>query len=125
MWELDVRLIEDWILGLSAEDYDLVAAAFVLLRTDGPALGRPLVDTISNSQLKNLKELRPGSTGRSEMRILFAFDPARKAIMLLAGDKSGQWKKWYKKNIPIAEERYQIYLEQTYPNRRNGKGRQR
>lgn len=36
------------------------------------------------------------------MRILFAFDPKRRAIMLLAGDKAGNWKKWYRVNIPIA-----------------------
>lgn len=38
-------------------------------------LGRPLVDTIKGSRHKNMKELRPGSAGRSEIRILFAFDP--------------------------------------------------
>jgi hypothetical protein len=41
-----------------------------------------------------MKELRPGSSGISEIRILFAFDPKRKAVMLFAGDKQKQWNKW-------------------------------
>ncbi|RLP76609.1 hypothetical protein D9V32_06795 [Mycetocola tolaasinivorans] len=51
-----------------------------------------------------MKELRPGSSGRSELRILFAFDPARHAIMLIAGDKSGNWTKQYRKNILRADD---------------------
>ena len=58
-----------------------------------------------------MKELRPGSAGRSEMRILFAFDPQRHAIMLLAGDKQGRWDKWYRTNIPIADNRYDKHLD--------------
>ncbi|MFT4188692.1 MAG: type II toxin-antitoxin system RelE/ParE family toxin [Aeromicrobium sp.] len=50
-----------------------------------------------------MKELRPGSSGRSELRVLFAFDPKRQAILLVAGDKAGNWKRWYRKNIPIAD----------------------
>lgn len=42
--------------------------------------GRPLVDTIAGSAIPNMKELRPGSVGMSEIRILFAFDPWRSAI---------------------------------------------
>lgn len=30
--------------------------------------------------------------------------------MLLAGDKSGRWKTWYRTSIPIAEERYEEHL---------------
>jgi hypothetical protein len=58
-----------------------------------------------------MKELRPGSSGRSEVRILFAFDPARKAILLVAGDKAGHWQKWYRTNIPLADERYRQHLD--------------
>ena len=65
---------------------DLVDDAIYTLSRSGPALGRPLVDTIVNSKIANLKELRPGSRGRSEVRILFVFDPWRSAILLVAGD---------------------------------------
>jgi hypothetical protein len=57
-----------------------------------------------------MKELRPGSTGRSEVRILFAFDPLRQAVLLAAGDKSGQWRDWYERMIPIADDRYDAHL---------------
>lgn len=53
-----------------------------------------------------MKELRPGSTGRTEIRVLFAFDKERKAILLAGGDKSGDWKGWYRKNIPVADARF-------------------
>ncbi|WP_205304368.1 type II toxin-antitoxin system RelE/ParE family toxin [Nonomuraea montanisoli] len=69
----------------------------------GPSLGRPLVDKLEGSQAHNLKELRPGSAGRSEVRILFAFDPWRSAILLIGGDKSGDWSGWYRWAIPHAE----------------------
>ena len=51
------------------------------------------------------------SGGRAEVRILFAFDPARKAILLAAGDKAGNWQKWYRTNIPPADERYGQHLD--------------
>jgi len=57
-----------------------------------------------------LKELRPASAGSSEIRILFAFDPARHALLLVAGDKAGNWKRWYDLNIPIAEQRFRDHL---------------
>ncbi len=68
---------------------NLVDDAIYTLSRSGPALGRPLVDTITSSKIANLKELRPGSRGRSEVRILFVFDPWRSAILLVAGDKAG------------------------------------
>jgi hypothetical protein len=73
-------------------------------------LGRPLVDSVKGSRVKNLKELRPGSTRRSEVRILFAFDPLRRAILLVAGDKSSDWKGWYKAAIKRAELLYDDHL---------------
>jgi hypothetical protein len=62
------------------------------------------------SKIHHLKELRPGSAGRSEIRVLFAFDPTRSALLLLGGDKAGNWQRWYRQSIPIAE---QLYLEYT------------
>jgi hypothetical protein len=61
-----------------------------------------------------LKELRPGSTGTSEVRILFIFDPERQAVLLVAGDKSGQWSGWYAESIPVAEARYERWLAGEY-----------
>lgn len=84
----------------------LVAEAIDRLLDDGPALGRPLADRISGSRLHNLKELRPGPSGTPEVRILFIFDPARNAVLLVAGDKSGRWEQWYRDAIPAAEAAY-------------------
>ena len=57
-----------------------------------------------------MKELRPPSADGSEIRILFVFDPWRSAILLVAGDKSGQWNRWYRAAIPEAEQLYAKYL---------------
>jgi hypothetical protein len=87
----------------------LVAQAVAALREDGPSLHRPLADRLKGSNIHNLKELRPGSRGRSEIRIIFAFDPTRSALLLLGGDKAGNWERWYRENIPIAERLYREY----------------
>jgi hypothetical protein len=86
-----------------------VAQAVGALREEGPMLGRPLLDRIQGSRIHHLKELRPGSAGRSEIRILFAFDPARSALLLLGGDKAGNWQRWYQENTPLAEQLYMDY----------------
>lgn len=106
--------VTEWYQGLDGITADLVTAAVDLLAESGPSLGRPLVDTLHSSALPHLKELRPGSVGRSEVRILFAFDPRRQAILLTAGDKAGQWKAWYARHIPLAEGRYGRWLAGDY-----------
>ena len=72
-----------------------------------------MVDVVKRSKYHNMKELRPGSKGATEIRILFAFDPRRRAICLVAGDKAGNWRRWYEANIPLADERYEEHLEKT------------
>jgi hypothetical protein len=102
-----------WFTALIKDDLNSatqVAQAVAALREEGPALGQPLVDRIQGSRIHHLKELRPGSAGRSEIRVLFAFDPARSALLLLGGDKAGNWQRWYRENIPVAE---RLYLEYT------------
>lgn len=68
-----------------------------------------------------MKELRPGSTGRSEVRVLFAFDKKRKAMLLVGWDKSDDWKGWYRVNIPIADQRFAEHEEAINP----GSGKQK
>jgi hypothetical protein len=98
-----------WANGLAQPDKEALLAAVRVLRDQGPALGRPLVDTVLGSRHANMKELRPGSTGRSEVRVLFAFDKARAAILLVGGDKSGDWRGWYELNIPVADDRLEAH----------------
>jgi hypothetical protein len=114
VWEVSLHPeVESWFLDLCRNDpasADLVAEAIDLLAAQGPALGRPLVDRIQASKFHNMKELRPGSSGVTEVRMLFAFDPQREAIFLVAGDKSGQWRAWYQKAIPVADQRFEDHL---------------
>lgn len=110
MWSVDIELVAGWLASLDQDSLEQVVAAVELLENHGPQLGRPLVDTVSRSRHKNMKELRPGSSGRTELRILFAFDPERRAILLVAGDKSGDWKRWYVRNIPIADDLFDDHL---------------
>lgn len=110
MWDVDLELVVDWLARLDTASRDQVVAALELLEEHGPQLGRPLADTVRSSRHKNMKELRPGSSGPSELRLLFAFDPDRRAIVLLAGDKSGEWKSWYDKNVPIADNLFDTHL---------------
>jgi hypothetical protein len=98
---------ESWTNGLGQADAEALVAAVRVLRAEGPSLGRPLVDTVKGSRYKNMKELRPGSTGRSGVRVLFAFDKERRAILLLGGDKSEDWDGWYKANVPMADDRFE------------------
>lgn len=92
LWEvLVVTEVDEWFTSLVVADPQtaaLVEDAVDNIVEYGPSLGRPLVDTVAGSRVHNMKELRPGSTGRSEVRILLVFDPKRRAILLVAGGQS-------------------------------------
>ena len=77
----------------------------------GPETGRPHVDTLKGSDYANMKELR-FEAADGEWRVAFAFDPKRRAILLIAGDKTGvSEKKFYKRLIAKADARYERHLE--------------
>jgi hypothetical protein len=81
-----------------------------LLQQFGPRLGRPRVDTLNDSRHPNMKELRFAAAD-GEWRVAFAFDPKRKAILLVAGDKSGgSEKRFYRALIRKADERFDAHL---------------
>ena len=81
-----------------------------LLQRFGPQLGRPRVDTLNGSRHANMKELRFSAAG-GEWRVAFAFDTARKAILLIAGDKSGGGeRRFYRELIRRADERFDAHL---------------
>ena len=107
MWEIDTTYIDDWIAALNRQEYRKVSDALLFLAEHGPSLGRPFVDTLRGSAISNLKELRPRG---SNIRIIFAFDYQRAAILLVAGDKTNRWNKWYRENIPLAEARWNQHL---------------
>ncbi len=76
----------------------------------GPRAGRPRVDTLDGSKHANMKELRFDADG-GVWRVAFAFDPARQAILLVAGDKSGGGdRRFYKRLIAVADARFDTHL---------------
>jgi hypothetical protein len=98
-----------WWKTLTEDEQERIAVAVSVLEEEGPALSRPWVDTLEGSKHANLKELRPRG---SHLRILFAFDPRRTAILLLGGDKTGEWARWYEQAIPRADRLYDEYLSE-------------
>jgi len=76
----------------------------------GPQLGRPYADAITGSRHSNMKELRIQTEG-NPIRMFFAFDPRREAILLIGGNKTGN-KRFYDRMIPIADSLYDKYLEE-------------
>lgn len=116
MWEVYLTdEVDRWLDELMVTDPDSHCQAVYAIEAlveGGPNLGRPLVDRIKGSSIHNLKELRPGSSGGTEMRILFAFDPWRSSVLLVAGDKSGRWNEWYRRAVPHAEQLYETYLKE-------------
>jgi hypothetical protein len=110
--EWNVRFDPDFRLWFYEQEpgfQDEAFAVIKILEESGPTLGRPRVDTLKGSAVKNMKELRIQYQGEP-WRILFAFDPQRQAILLVGGNKTGN-KRWYIENLPIAEQRYERYLE--------------
>ncbi len=108
-WAVEfTREFEDWWNGLSEDEQVDVETKVRVLEELGPALGRPHADSVQGSRHANMKELRIQHAGRP-YRVLFAFDPRRRAILLLGGDKTGN-ASWYDENIPIADRSFDNHL---------------
>ncbi len=108
-WEVEFTdQFGEWFADLDDRAQAAVVAAVKILEHGGPALGRPLVDTVKSSRHANMKELRPRG---GYLRVLFAFDPRRMAILLIGGDKSNRWQAWYREFIPIADALYDEHLD--------------
>ena len=109
MWEVEFTdEFGAWWEKLGVQQQDAIDRAVGILRTFGPALGRPHVDTVKGSRHSNMKELRSQSAG-APLRVFFAFDPRRCAILLIGGDKSGDGR-FYDRMIPLADDLLDTYL---------------
>jgi hypothetical protein len=109
-WEIELtHEAEQWYMDLNPRDADRMAAAIDELQRSGPRLGRPFVDSIKGSRHHNMKELR--SIG-GHLRALFAFDPRRHAVLLVAGDKQNDWEGWYRRKIPVGDRLYDEHLRE-------------
>lgn len=99
---------EYYVLPSEVQDALILEAKF--LEMFGPSLGRPQVDTLNASKHSNMKELRFKVLG-GVWRVAFAFDPKRKAILLVAGNKGGKdQKRFYKQLIQKADSRFDQHL---------------
>jgi hypothetical protein len=111
VWEIEVTdQFSDWWQGLTTDQQESLTDRVDLLAERGPDLGRPLVDRIQTSRHHNMKELRAAQDGA--LRVLFMFDPRRQVILLLGGDKSGEWNAWYERAVPAADDIYDEYLDE-------------
>ena len=110
MWEVEfTHEFEEWWDELHEDGQEALVGAVRKLQERGPALPRPLADTVEGSRHSNMKELRPPGFN---IRVLFAFDPRRMAILLIGGDKTGRWKEWYEEMIPVADDLYDEHIEE-------------
>jgi hypothetical protein len=124
-WEVDLH--DDFVpeyRDLQDDVQDELLALVELLEKFGPRLGRPHAGTLNGSRHPNMKELRFAASG-GVWRVAFAFDPKRKAILLVAGDKSGgSEKRFYHRLIELADRRFDAHLARI-ENRDGKKRRQR
>jgi hypothetical protein len=110
-WEVEFTdEFEEWWDKLSEEEQDSVAMKVGLLKTAGPALGRPHADKIQSSRHQNMKELIVQHAGRP-YRVLFIFDVRRCAMLLIGGDKTGN-SRWYEEFVPVADNIYDNHLQE-------------
>ena len=121
MWIIETTdVFNEWYSSLDDIDRANVLAALLVLRERGPLLPRPYADSVKGSCHGNMKELRIQSKGKP-IRAFFAFDPRRRGIVLCAGHKGGNEKRFYVEMIPVADHEYAAHLEKMKRSDRDGK----
>ena len=98
-----------WFDILTEAEQDSVAASVGLLESLGPELPFPYSSRITSSRHAHRRELRVQHRGKP-LRVLYAFDPRRTAILLLGGDRTGA-DRWYEVNVPLADALYDSHLD--------------
>ena len=113
MWEVEFTdEFGEWWETLTVDQQEAIDDRVMLLVEHGPGLRRPVIGDIKSSRHSNMKELRASKEGA--LRILFAFDPRPHDILLLGGDKSGEWDAWYRTAIPTADDLYDTHLRELH-----------
>lgn len=103
MWQITMtQTFERWFDALDDKDRTRVLAALMVLRAKDPQLPRPYADTVKGSRYNNMKELRIQSRG-DPFRVFYAFDPQRVGILLCAGNKASDEKRFYDVMIQLAD----------------------
>ena len=110
-WEVEYTdEFERWWDGLTEVEQDHLDKVVGVLMLEGPLLKEPYSKPIKASRHRpDMKELRIKSKG-DDIRVLYAFDPRRMAILLIGGNKTGQWEEFYDTNIPIADDLFDEHL---------------
>jgi hypothetical protein len=109
MWEVELLPeFAEWWRGLPGDAREAIGHDLDLLSSRGPMLGRPFADTVHGSRFTNMKELRTMHLGR-QYRSFFAFDPHRRAIVLVGGDKTGD-ARFYERMIARADALFVAHL---------------
>ena len=119
-WSVEyTQEFEQWWNALTEDEQVVVASKVELLEKLGPTLPRPHADVIATSKHSNMKELR-GRTEKGLLRVLYAFDPRRTAILLIGGDKKGNLR-WYEQFVPIADQIFDEHLAALDREQKKGK----
>ncbi|MDB9519774.1 type II toxin-antitoxin system RelE/ParE family toxin [Roseofilum reptotaenium CS-1145] len=109
VWEVEyTNEFAQWWQGLLPEQQDDIASIVTLLEERGTQLPFPYSSNVKGSKHAHMRELRVQSSGRP-IRIFYAFDPRRSAILLIGGDKTGS-DRFYEIYIPIADRLYDEYI---------------
>jgi hypothetical protein len=107
-WKTErTREFEEWWETLTEWEQQHVLSSLVHVEDSGPNTGRPTVDSVKGSRYPNMKELRATRT----VRVFFAFDPRRVAILLIGGDKSGRTKRFYRRMVATADKIYEEHID--------------
>jgi hypothetical protein len=111
MWNVATTdTFDSWFTELDGPEQSEIIAVVELLKLRGPRLSRPHADTLKGSKHANMKELR-ADTKHQVIRVAFAFDPERTAMLLVAGNKQGiNQKQFYKQLIAKADTLYDAHL---------------
>lgn len=116
-WEVEyTNEFHTWWNTLTERQQEDVAAVVQLLTEEGPQLRFPHASGVAGSRHSHMRELRVQSGGRP-LRIFYAFDPRRSAILLIGGDKTGD-DRFYDTYIPLADRLYDTYVDEL---RREGR----
>ena len=111
MWDVEFTdEFGEWWETLTENEQESLTVSVKLLQVLGPALGRPHADAVKKSRHKNMKELRTQIHG-DPLRTFYAFDPRRKAILLIGGSKSAD-KRFYDRMIPLADKIMDAHLRE-------------
>lgn len=111
MWAIKTTdRFDRWFTTRCDSDRASILAALIAPQERGPGLPRPWADTIRGSRFINMKELRIQCRGHP-VRAFFAFDPERTGVVLCAGDKTGNEKRFYDEMIPVADREFARWLD--------------